>query len=159
VLLAPAQDASASSEQSCVFYLEAIGPANSAGEVPTRPVDRGCYDSTSAALSATGATLDSNGLAPTATVVIGIEWDNTGYSGANVIYEVSGGCTSTRTWVLSYVGDTWNDRFASGKGYAHCNKNKKFEHANFGGAVLVCTPNCSTYGVLNNEVSSLKWIH
>jgi hypothetical protein len=55
------------------------------------------------------------------------------------------------------MGATWNDRYESGKGFSSCDHNKKFEHADYGGAVLTCTPNCSTYGVLRNEVSSLKW--
>jgi hypothetical protein len=126
---------------------------------PTRPVDRGCYPSLSQALTATGASLNGSAAALDATVVIGIEWDNTGYSGANTTYETSGGCTQSRSWVLGYVGDFWNDRFESGKGFSGCNRNKKFEHSQFGGAVLTCTPNCSGYGVLRNEVSSLKWLH
>jgi hypothetical protein len=159
IVLVPTPATSAGTAQSCVVYLEPIGPPNAVGEVPTQPVDRGCYPSIPEALTATGATLDGAGLAPDATVVIGIEWDNTGYSGPNTTYETSGGCTSTRSWTVAYVGNFWNDRFESGKGFSGCNRNRKYEHSQFGGALLPCTPNCSTYGVLRNEVSSLKWLH
>jgi len=158
LILAPAQATSAASPQSCVVYLEPIGPPNAAGEVPTRPIDRGCYQSIPESLAATGAALDGSGSAPN-TVVIGIEWDSIGYSGANTTYETSSGCTSSLSWTISYVGDFWNDRFESGKGFSGCNRNKKFENSQFLGAVLTCTPNCSGYGVLRNEVSSLKWLH
>jgi hypothetical protein len=151
--------ASDPSTQSCVVFLQATGPANSAGEILASPVDRGCYSTTAEALAASGGSLQSTPAAPTSTVVIGIEWDNTGFTGSNVIYEVASTCTASQSWVLNYVGDTWNDRFESGKGYGGCNHNKKFENADFGGAVLTCTPNCNGYGVLNNEVSSLKWLH
>jgi hypothetical protein len=91
--------------------------------------------------------------------VIGIEWDGQNYTGSGVVYEVASTCTTTTSWVLNYVGDTWNDRFESGKGYGGCNRNKKFEHADYGGAVRTCKPNCTSYEALNNEVSSLKWLH
>ena len=58
---------------------------------------------------------------------------------------------------MSYVGNFWNDDFESGRGFGGCDTNKKFKAANFGGDVLTCTPDCLSYGVLRNEVSSLRW--
>ena len=55
------------------------------------------------------------------------------------------------------VGAFWDNVFSSGKGFGGCDTNKKFENTNFGGSVLTCTPNCTNYGTLSNQVSSLRW--
>jgi hypothetical protein len=90
-------------------------------------------------------------------VLIGTEFNVTGYSGASNDYFAASTCSSTNIWELNYVGDTWNDMFSSGKGFGGCDHNKKFQHADFGGNVLTCTPNCTDYGLLSNNVSSLRW--
>lgn len=89
-------------------------------------------------------------------VLIGTEYDNTGFTGQSRNFFAASGCTGT-TWQVSNVGATWNDRFESGKGFGTCDHNRKFEHENFGGAVVLCTPNCMNYGSLRNEVTSLRW--
>jgi hypothetical protein len=88
--------------------------------------------------------------------LIGTEWLDSGYGGVSTSYWAPNACAGV-TYEVAYVGDFWNDRFESGKGFGGCDTNKKFVHANFGGDVLTCSPNCSYYGSLANEVSSLKW--
>ena len=131
----------------------------------------GCYDTYAEALHAgshgtiaaaadvTPPTLTEATLAVTASssVLIGTEWDQTSYAGISKSYFASVTCSSSVTWEVDYVTDTWNDRFASGKGFGGCDRNRKFAASQFGGSSVLCTPNCTTYGSLNNEVSSLRW--
>jgi hypothetical protein len=91
-----------------------------------------------------------------ASVLLGTEYDSTGFAGGSTNYFASSGCAGT-TWQVSNVGAGVNDTFESGKGFGTCDHNRKFEHADFGGAVVLCTPNCSTYGTLRNKVTSLRW--
>jgi hypothetical protein len=90
-------------------------------------------------------------------VLIGTEYDGSGYTGGSSSYFATTTCTSTTTWQVANVGATWNDRFNSGKGFGGCDTNKKFQHENFGGSVRTCTPNCTDYGTLADEVTSLRW--
>jgi hypothetical protein len=90
-------------------------------------------------------------------VLIGTEYSETQYDGTSKSYFAAVTCSATVTWEVSYVGDTWNDRFESGKGFGGCNHNRKFAASQFGGASVLCTPNCTSYGSLNNLVSSLRW--
>jgi hypothetical protein len=55
------------------------------------------------------------------------------------------------------VGDAWNDRLSSGRAFGGCDTNKKFVGSNFTGTSLTCKPDCSSYGVVTNLVSSLRW--
>jgi hypothetical protein len=157
-----------------VFFLEPISEAD--GVVTARLVDRGCYKSDSRAFFVgSGGVRVPERLADKSLTdkiirryttqshlrgggdfLIGREWDDLGFSGDNVEYFADRGCANT-TWQVANVGLAWNDRFQSGKGFANCDHNRKFEHTQFNGAVLLCTPNCNNYGALNNEVSSLRW--
>jgi hypothetical protein len=159
----------------CVFTLEPVGPDTFAA-IDLRPVELGCYDTYAEALAAgsdgaievpggtSPASLNDEVLAanttdvtPSSSVLIGTEWTSVGYAGISNSYFASSTCTSSTTWQVSYVGSTWNDVFESGKGFGGCDRNKKYLDANFGGTVLTCTPNCSDYGSLRDQVSSLKW--
>lgn len=137
-----------------------------------RPELIGCYESYDEAVEAglggsvdlpsnlTPATLTQALLdvSPAANVMIGTEWDNASFVLPSQSYFASATCSASNTWDVNYVGDAWNDRFESGKGFGGCDTNKKFAAADFGGAVVTCTPNCSNYGAgMNNEVSSLRW--
>ena len=90
-------------------------------------------------------------------VLIGTEWNLTNYGGESRSYFAPSTCSASLSWEVTYVTDAWNDWFSSGKGFGGCDRNRKFEGSNFGGASLLCTPNCSHYGSLSNEVSSLRW--
>jgi len=90
-------------------------------------------------------------------VLIGTEFNHTSYGGTSTDYFAPTACAGTDVWEVNYVGDALNDTFSSGKGFGGCDHNKKFEDADFSGTVLTCTPNCTDYGTLNNQVSSLRW--
>lgn len=142
--------------------------------VSARLVNIGCFDTLSEAIEAgTGGAVRlpastapeqlNDTLIAAATVsrvgddtLIGTEWNNTGFAGTSMTYMAPNACAGT-TFEASYVGDAWNDRFESGKGFGGCDTNKKFVHSAFGGDVLTCTPNCGDYGSIRNEISSLRW--
>jgi hypothetical protein len=165
--------AAADVPQHCAVWLE---PSSVHGDVIVADlVDLGCYATYSEALevgsggavvvedSATSASLTDQALggdaSASSSVVIGTEWDETGFASSSRSYFASATCSTSLSWEVGYVTDTWNDRFESGKGFGGCDRNRKFQHSQFGGTSVLCTPNCSTYGSLNNEVSSLRWTH
>jgi len=127
-------------------YAEAIeAGTGGAIEVPT--------DTTPLSLAASDLTVDS----ASSDVLIGTEFNLLNYGGASASYFAPATCSASNTWEVNYVGAVLNDWFSSGKGFGGCDHNKKFEHADFAGDVLTCTPNCAGYGSLANEVSSLRW--
>lgn len=174
VMAIPARPATASEPTHCVVRLEPVGPGVAPGSISTVEVDGGCYSTLAEAVAVgtggrvqlpvstqpkdlTQTMIDENTISTLAgDTLIGTEWDDTGYGGGSKDYFANAGCANN-TWEDPQVGSTWNDRFESGKGFANCDHNRKFQHANFGGDVRLCTPNCSTYGALRNEVSSLRW--
>jgi hypothetical protein len=172
LLAPPAAAASHGEGQHCVAYLVPIAPKTDDGVISAVLEDGGCFPTLEAALEAgTGgqvtvpegtspAELTQSVLDATVTgassVLLGTEYDNVNFAGASKNYFASSGCATT-TWQVSNVGATWNDKFESGIGLGTCDHNRKFEHADFGGAVVLCTPNCGTYGTLRNEVTSLRW--
>jgi hypothetical protein len=107
----------------------------------------------------TPATLTDEDLstASATSVLIGTEYNGTNFLGTSTNYFAAATCSAVVTWQVAYVGDALNDTFSSGKGFGGCDTNRKFEHANFGGAVKTCTPNCADYVGLSNKVSSLRW--
>jgi hypothetical protein len=92
-----------------------------------------------------------------ASVLIGTEYTADSYAGSSRSYFASSTCSSGTNWEVADVGSSWNNNFESGKGFGGCDTNRKFAWQNFGGDVRTCTPNCATYGALQNDVSSLRW--
>lgn len=166
--------AAAGSEQHCVAQLV---PLETSGQIVRAvAVDAGCYATYAEALAAgsdgaisvslettpaslSDGELEASSQSIAATVLIGTEWTETGYTSASKSYFASVTCSSTVTWEVGYVTDAWNDDFGSGKGFGGCDVNRKFEHSQFAGSSILCTPNCSSYGSLSDEVSSLRWRH
>lgn len=169
-LLLVSAPAGAQDEAHCVARLE---PAETEGTGAT-VVELGCFPTYAEALAAgsagsidvperatpsslTDAVLEDSTEPLAASVLIGTEFDETQYGSSSKSYFASVTCSASVTWDVSYVGDAWNDRFESGKGFGGCDHNRKFAASQFGGSSLLCSPNCSSYGSLNNEVSSLRW--
>ncbi|MEO8292870.1 MAG: hypothetical protein ABI635_06990 [Actinomycetota bacterium] len=157
----------------CAYRLDPVSYDAATRTVSAELVLIGCYDTFAESLAAgsggaiqvsrstspallTDAMVSDATLASGADTLIGTEWASVGYSGSSNSYWAPDSCAGT-VYSVAYVGDAWNDDFESGKGFGGCDTNKKFQHSNFGGAVLTCTPNCSDYGSLRNLVSSLKW--
>lgn len=163
----------ASSGGNCAYRLDPVSYDAATHTVSAELVLIGCYDTFAAALAAgsggaiqvsstttpgqlSDAMVSTSAPAAGDDTLIGTEWTSVNFSGGSSSYFAPDSCAGT-VYAVAYVGDAWNDDFASGKGFGGCDTNKKFQHANFGGDVLSCTPNCSDYGALRNEVSSLKW--
>jgi hypothetical protein len=165
--------ARSASGRHCVFRLDPVSRPKP-HVISARLVKVGCFDTLSEAIeagsggaiklpSSTNPADMTDDLISDSTVtrvgddtLIGTEWSGTGFGGLSNNYLAPDACAGV-TYEVAYVGDIWNDRFESGKGFGGCDTNKKFVHSNFGGDVLTCTPNCIDYGTLRNEVSSLKW--
>ena len=99
----------------------------------------------------------STSVVPNANVIIGTEWDDSNYANGSVNFSAPTACAGDDIWEVNYVGDGWNDRLESGKGFGGCDHNRKFGAADFTGTSILCTPNCVDYGVLDNRISSLRW--
>lgn len=164
-------------ELHCAFELQPIWEDPDTGMVTADAVLTGCYATFEEAVEAgSGGAVDlAEGAqpadltqrtlrrstspavaAPGDDVLIGEEFDETGFGPGSALYFAPTGC-GQNNYQDPYVGDQWNNRFESGKGFHNCDQNRKFKHQDFGGDDRLCTPNCSDYGSLRNEVSSLKW--
>jgi hypothetical protein len=158
--------------QHCVVHLVPTAPKTDDGVISASLEEEGCYATLEAALEVgtdgevdlpdgtepgdlTQALIDVSITLDTE-VLLGTEYDGTSFDGGSNSYFAPSGCANT-TWQVANVGSTWNDRFESGRGFGTCDHNRKFEHQDFGGSVVLCTPNCGTYGGLRDEVTSLRW--
>jgi hypothetical protein len=168
--IATAAPARAQGGAHCASMLVPLQPVGGMTLAVLEPI--GCFASYDQALEAgTGTSIDvSPQLSPatlteeaaaeistSSSVVIGTEYDGYNFGGASESYFAPSTCSSGVVWGVANVGAEWNDRFQSGKGFGGCNTNRKFQHENFAGSVRSCTPNCSDYGALANEVTSLRW--
>jgi hypothetical protein len=156
--------------QHCVSRLVPLEPVGGVTQARLEPI--GCFATYDQALEAgSGTAIDVSASVSPATltdatatllgtassVLIGTEFDGSLYLGSSQSYFASETCSTNVIWSVANVGSEWNDRFRSGKGFGGCDTNKKFQHENFGGDVKICTPNCSEYGSLADQVTSLKW--
>jgi len=157
-------------EQHCVSRLVPLEPVG--GRTLAELESIGCFATYEQALEAgSGTTIDASAdvspetlteeaaslLSTASLVLIGTEFDGFGFAGSSQSYFAPSTCSSGVIWSVANVGAEWNDRFQSGKGFGGCDTNKKFQHENFAGDVKTCTPNCSDYGLLANQVTSLRW--
>jgi hypothetical protein len=162
--------AGATEEEHCASRLVPLEPVGGRTLAELEPI--GCFATYDQALEAgSGTTVDASAstspgtlteevaslLSTESLVLIGTEFDGFGFAGNSQSYFAPSTCSSGVIWSVENVGAEWNDRFQSGKGFGGCDTNKKFQHENFAGNVKTCTPNCSDYGALANEVTSLRW--
>lgn len=170
VLASVAQPARADIGQHCAFRLVPLEPAGVGTNASLELI--GCFGTYEQALEAgIGVGIDlgsevtpqafTEDVLPPPTVLtgvlIGTEYDGAAFTNASTSYFAATTCTAVTTWQVANVGPEWNDRFQSGKGFGGCDTNRKYQHENFGGTVRTCTPNCSDYGALANQVTSLRW--
>ncbi|MEX0754060.1 MAG: hypothetical protein WD206_05095 [Actinomycetota bacterium] len=172
---ATADDEPTETEQHCAVMLDRSIDDPQTNPVETESVDLGCFDTLTQAVSVgtNGAVAPVSGHIvkrvsfreamrqlmteedPEKTFLIGIEWTLVNHDGGSRSYYFDRACNSNPIEVN--IGATWNDKFESGKGFSGCGNNRKFEHVNQQGDVKICSPNCSSYHALNNNVSSLRW--
>lgn len=168
--LSPDREAAAGGGH-CVMRLEHISATRSEAEI----VDTNCFATFEEAFEHTArgrmdvpSTLRpqdlTNAMVADAStqfvVVLGTNWDNQSYGGQSWMWEASSTCTSNTSWYVSSVGTGFgsaDNRFESSKAYDGCDEFRHYEHPSYGGSQHVCTPNCTTLSLLNNQVSSLQW--
>lgn len=93
-------------------------------------------------------------------VVIGIDWDSSGFAGSSYTWVVSGetGCTSTTQFSISSMPTGWDNRVSSARGYSGCIYYYHYQNKSFGGSSIVCNSSgCSAMGSLDNATSSERW--
>ena len=163
----------------CSVFLDRSVDDPDTKPVETEPVDVGCFETLSEALVAgSGGTLQpAPGVSvrtmtnrslredarhstmdvedPEKTFLIGIEHDLLSYGGGTRSYYFDRACNDNPIEVN--VGNTWDDRFESGRAFSGCGSNKKYAGQDQNGDVHLCTPNCGNYDDLRNRVSSLRW--
>lgn len=91
-------------------------------------------------------------------VILAIDYQHSNYGGVTLTYYGYTGCTSTTSYIvpsLSTVG--WDNVVSSTQAFNGCIRNILYEHPNYGGASLTCTPNCSSVGVMNDATSSRRF--
>jgi hypothetical protein len=158
----------------CVAALEPVGP----GAKSSKVTSFSCYPTLSdAILAATGGAvwlppdeelgvqLDRleqlqkarKPLDTKATFVIAIDYVNANFQGATLTWTTPTGCSSTNSYQASSMPSGWNDVVSSTRGFANCNTNVLYENSNFGGALQICSPNCSGLGAMNDKTSSRSW--
>ncbi|WP_020388377.1 hypothetical protein [Kribbella catacumbae] len=95
---------------------------------------------------------------PAASYVLSIEWLSGNFSGAQRVFTATGPCDSSADldWQLGYVGDDWNDRITSFRGYSNCLV-KHWEHKDFRGLSTGLQSESSNLGILDNRTSALQW--
>ena len=155
----------------CVTHLSDPGP-NGVSRAETT-----CYSTYSASIAAatsgrlqvpsdfapsalTQELLDANTpLGVLTTWVIGQDWENADRGGSVRTYTVSTSntpCTG-RTWDIDQLDLGWDTIISSGEGFSGCDRFEHWEDPNQQGAVRTCATYCATMGVLNDQVSSLRW--
>jgi hypothetical protein len=94
---------------------------------------------------------------PGAPYVIAVDYWDANYRGTTMTYTAYEPCSSTVWYELPSMPAGWNDVTSSSLGYSSCDQNIQYEHENFIGAVLTCTPNCAGFGALNDRISARRW--
>lgn len=96
--------------------------------------------------------------AMTSEVVIGIFYYGTNKTGTSIVYTATSGCDNDTgvEWSIGVLNSTNNNQFESGQGYSQCGI-KVYENFNFAGASVGFGPSYDTFGLLNNQVSSIKF--
>lgn len=109
-----------------------------------------------AELERVAAASDDGTVSTAASVVLGYEYKNTGYSGGSlVLYGSSGsGCGSSRTYGFSSMPSGWNNVISSARSFAGC-WSTHYDLTSYGGTRVTCQGSCSSLGTMNNRTSSI----
>ncbi|PPI56019.1 hypothetical protein [Rathayibacter toxicus] len=97
-------------------------------------------------------------VAPVASTVIGIFYENDNYGGAFYITSVAqNGCNGYAYGYTNLASISWDDRITSFRSYSNC-KTAIFEDTNYGGASYGYYVNSSNVGAaMNDRASSIRW--
>lgn len=91
-----------------------------------------------------------------ASVILGYEYKNVGYSGGSlVLYGSSGsGCGSSTTYGFRTMPTGWNNVISSARSYSGC-WSTHYDYTGYGGTRTTCKGACSSLGTMNNRTSSI----
>jgi len=92
---------------------------------------------------------------PRTTVIIGIDYTGTSFSGSSLTWYESAGCGS---YLASSMPPGWNDVVRSVANYSNCGSTL-YQNSNYGGSKssVGVDDAASTLGSFNSETSSQKW--
>lgn len=65
-------------------------------------------------------------------------------------------CSDSISYGIAQLSETVDNRISSGSGYSGCNNIYVYDLPNFSGDSASCFANCSSFGTLNDRVSSWK---
>lgn len=139
----------------CFSSFRAAIAAATGGRVQDAPTDA------QAAALDDGFTAKLDGLSATSApdVVIGIEYEHSGYRGSSLIASAPYGCddSADADWQYSSMPSGWNDRISSYRVYNNCLVDH-WEHVNFVGSHTGLNGTRSYIGdAMNDRTSSIRW--
>lgn len=105
------------------------------------------------------AQLNDTSFAPAGGFVASIEWDGKARTGSTMTYTAPSGCTDTLNdidWVKPYVGDAWNDRISSYRGYSNCWV-RHWENPDYWGIGMGFDSGRDDLEYMDNATSSIEW--
>ena len=139
------------STSGCAVLMEPVGPADASGARPTQPRSLGCYASEREMVAKVQSVASASALTA--------YWLATGYGHLNF-----GG-----NWIAFYGGAPcggvqgipnieayqpgWGNRIRSSQGT--CNNTRWFATTQYGGASIICSKNCNSMGVLDQNANSV----
>jgi len=137
--------AAAAGEKHCVV---ALGPASTGVPVAS------CYSTFAQAMRAAQTTDRADG-DPLTSVVIGIDYSSTGFTGSTLTWTEPAGCGS---YSASSMPTGWNDVVESVQNFNGCGTTL-YQNASFGGLTSSVPVNGSksSLGSLNQQASSQRW--
>jgi len=83
-------------------------------------------------------------------------YDDINYVTLLVNFFGSSTCSSSVSYGVGQVPSSLNNRFSSGSVYSGCNNLYVYDLANYAGDSASCFANCSSFGSLNDRVSSWR---
>ncbi len=83
-------------------------------------------------------------------------FDDTNFKNVLIYYYGPALCSSDISYAVKSLEEAYNNKFSSGSGYSGCNNISVFDLTSFGGDSYSCFANCSSFGALNDRVSSWK---
>jgi len=83
-------------------------------------------------------------------------FDKTNLEGVLIQYYGPSMCSSGISYGVGQVSSSVDNRISSGSGYSGCNYVYVYDLPNYGGDSASCFANCSSFGALNDRVSSWK---
>ena len=91
-------------------------------------------------------------------VILAVDYVDDIYRGASLTYLGNATCSSTVSHQFGILVGGWDNQISSTQGFGGCNRNILYEHTNYGGASITCTPNCIGLGVMNDAASSRRML-